>query len=479
MSKVTLTVNKAAMVFLLVVGAVCLSWWYFNIHSHIKFYNTCGCDDYAPDSLAEALNAERRWPGGDRSDVSYFQYAHPGIPFELLSWFDFRLATALGGSDRADVPLKVLRDPEMFWLANRLSALALCIIGLYGLWQLSQKSAAVTFTVLLVFFCFQPSWTYGFLRLGIESFALPVAVAFFALTRRAFDDKPHLWLPWTGLGTLGGLAYLMKLNYLMWPMAVMVGLLFQFFSRSISLRQFSVRLSCFGVTLVTTVVGLVCGFLGRAAFFRMLHEHWRILLHTGKYGGGSPGFINDSQLIHNLFNILKHPDLWVAPLVLLILMIVTLVRHRTERTWLKRNLPYVICLTAAVLLVYGAALKHYNEHYLIPAAAVLPLIVIWLGNETTERVRRLLAIVVIGLVGIAAFRQFAQHSVLRAYANAVQQDHKTIQHLPLANGNVRLWSYRVGLPEYQVNQIVSWSTRGSHPLTEFANIYPRDASYDI
>jgi len=160
------------------VAALCFFWWMLAIRMELDIWNVD--DDYATHSLAHAINIEYWVTTGSPRNVEYFQTFHPGVPFQVVSWIAFRAAAFFYPKNSGNLVSYTLRHPELFWLANQISALLLTVFSLIGLWWLSRHLDLGFFVAaLMVFFSFPFAWIYGLLILGNESFALPLGVAFF------------------------------------------------------------------------------------------------------------------------------------------------------------------------------------------------------------------------------------------------------------------------------------------------------------
>ena len=459
-----------------VLMALALLWLIANFFPRLDFWSFVG--DYPMLSLAHALNVQAWFESGLRQ-VGYFQEFHPGIPFQLASWLAFRIAQIFYPPDVTNSIQYTLRDPDLFWSVSQLLALCLGLVGAIGLWRLSRRlSAGFAIAAMLVFFSFRPAWTYGLATLSIDTFALPMAVLFFTVTAYAFRAEKRSLIFWGLLGSLGGLAWLLKLNYIVWSLAAGVGLLVQLALRSVTLRQFALRAGFFALSFgaVGAILGMV--FLGPAGLAQTIDYHTGVATHAGYYGGGSSSFVDWNTIAINLQTIAGRTDLWVATVVLLALIASVVIKRRRDSAWLKVNLPIAACLVTSILLGYAAALKHLNDHYLLVAAAVLPLVILWLGQVSNRSIGRFLAPVVIILVGVAAIGYFQERSGSLWHMRAMSRDSETINSLPLTDGNVRLWSYRVNAGAYIANFTAAMSQVPSY-FDDVKKVFPQDLEYDM
>ena len=459
-----------------VLMALAFLWLIADFFPRLDFWSFVG--DYPMLSLAHALNVQAWFDSGLRQ-VGYFQEFHPGIPFQLASWLAFRVAQIFSPTDVSSSIQYTLQEPDLFWSVTQLLALSLGLVGVTALWRRSRRlSAGFAIAAMLVFFSFRPAWTYGLTTLSIDTFALPMAVLFFTVAAYAFRAEKRSLIFWGVLGGLGGLAWLLKLNYIVWSLAAGVGLLVQLALRGVTLRQFALRAGLF--VLAFGAVGAFLGllFLGPDGLTQTINYHIGVATHAGYFGSGSSELVNWNTIKDNLRTIAGRIDLWAATVVLLALAASIVFKYRRDRAWLKANLPIVACLVMAILFGYAAAIKHFFDHYLIVAGAVLPLLVLWLGQVSTRRMGIFLMPVVIVLVSITAYGYFQERSGFLSHMRAMRQDAETINSLPLTDGNVRLWSYRVNAGPYIANFTAAMTQVPSY-FDDVKKVFPQDLEYDI
>ena len=461
---------------LTVLMTLSLLWLIADFFPRLDFWNFVG--DYPMLSLSHALNIQSWFETGTRQ-VSYYQEIHPGIPFQLASWLAYRVAQIFYPPDVRTSIQYTLREPDLFWSASQLLALSLGLVGVMALWRLSRRlSVGFALAALLVFFSFRPAWTYGLATLSIDTFALPMAVLFFTLAAWAFRAEKRSLVIWCVLGCLGGVAWLLKLNYIVWSLAAGVGLLVQWMLHGVTLRQFALRAGLFALSFGATGAVLGILFLGPAGIAETIRYHIGVATHTGYYGGGSSSFADWNTILANLRDVAGRIDLWVAAIVLLALTAYAVFQGRRDRAWLKANLPTVACLVAAVLLGYAAAIKHFNDHYLLVAGAVLPLMILWLGQVSARRLGVFLMVVVIALVSIAAYGYFRERSGYLWHMRATRQDSEVINSLPLTDDNVRLWSYRINAGPFVANYLAEMSQVPSY-FDDVKEVFPQDLAYNM
>jgi hypothetical protein len=467
-------------ILLALVLTLCILWWAVTTRLKLDFAEADrDVYDYAALSLAHALNIEHWVEEGGPREVSYGQVTHPGIPFQLVSWLALRGAWLFYPADAGDHVRYTIENPELFWRANQLLALFLAIAGLAGLWWLARRSSlGYTCAALLALFTLSQSARFGFLALGNEIFALPLALAIFGLAHRAFTSEQEGWWRWAGLGALGGLALLVKLNYAVWPLAVGLGMLAQLGLRTVGVRQLAARAGIFLFSLGATFLAVGALVLGPGGLEEMMAFQYSVIFHAGLYGEGQPGLVDWAAALRTLRAITYTPSIWVMSGLVLVLTAAALFRHRADRPWLNKNLPYAVCLTAAVVLGYGVAIKHFNEHYLIPPMAVLPLIILWLGESMGRWVGYALAVVALGFVCLAGKEYYGQRSAAFHDAEAARRDWLLIHQLPLEEGRIRLWALRTYLPPASLGFARGYNGDPDADFRGFDTIFPEDLAYN-
>ena len=459
------------------VAALCFFWWLLAIRMNVDIWYVD--DDYATLSLAHAINIESWVTTGPPRSVEYFQTFHPGVPFQAVSWMALRLAAFFYPENSGNLVSYTLRHPELFWLANQVSALLLTIVALIGLWWLSRRlDLCFVVAAPMVFFSFQFAWIYGLLRLGNESFALPIGVAFFALAHRCLGYPRQRLILWATLGALGGLSLLVKLNYLIWPIAVFIGLMTALVMKGIDRPQALLRIGSFSIGFCIFVITVVPLFLRFKGLRQMIRWHWRVISHSGYYGLGEKAFVSWGGSLDALRSIAGNPNFWMASALVLILVVAVVCYRLRDREWLKKNLPFAVCIACAIIFGYAVAAKHFIAHYLTSVFAVLPMGVVWLGQSVGKRVGNLIAIVIIGVVIAVCPNVFSERSAVLTHAEAVKRDLDKIYALPLGEGQFRLWSYRVNAAPYLTNFVVDMSEIAKY-RSEAANVFPQDSAYNI
>lgn len=429
-----------------------------------------------PVRFLDAISELDRWlPWGRSRNVDYFQAMHPGIPFQLASWVAYRLGSLDVEGGHLQRAAHQLTDPSRFWRAAQVIALILTLLSVLVIsWVGDGCDRVYAQASALVFFAYVPTWTFSIAMLGNETFALPLAIAVFALSRRALVEQDAAKIVRFALGFVCGLAYLNKLNYLMWTVAVVVGFVAAWVVRRPRAGWLVASAALVGSGFLSALL-LIGGFwLGIRGTLMMFSLHFRTLLHTGMYGGGDWGVVDATGAIAAANRLLtQHPFPLALAVGLVVAAIVVAVRRRQDLAWRRRELPYLVCLVSGVLLCLAATLKHFAPHYLVSGAALLPLIMLALGPELTRRRRLVLSIAVLVAVALSVRSFAAAQARLVEGTEQAARELEVVKALPLGADEVRLWAHGTNVAEYQVNYIDAMIARPDvHELVQ--GLFSRD-----
>jgi hypothetical protein len=466
------------MALLVALGTLMALWAILSLRHPLGMWEADG--DYPTLTLGHALNVEY---GGVRSGqraISFAQFGHPGIPYQVASWLAFR-AYQLTGVRGADPVRGVLEAPERFQLCCRVVVLllfagALCLLSreLRGVGLV--PALAVYFSLL----CYAPAWDYGLVTLGNESFALLACVLFFGQARVVLSDRTSL-LRSALLGLIGGCAYLIKLNYVALPLSFGLALAVAASFRLLPIKEVARRgaafMAGFGEALLLAAVWLT-----PSGLYSMGRFHWAVLTHAGLYGTSEKGVISSSVVSTFLGRVSAdhYCALFLALLaaVLLAVLVVVLARAWRGGGSIETTLSGLLRVIAATGLVL-AAIKHWGPHYLVPAAAILPLALAWLLGAVEQRLfRGAVTVAVLAAVLVGGFRGWTLHSAERANQAAWRAESAVVESIPLQPGEVRLWSYGVLLRQQTLLQVLAFSGRPDAGLIGQV-LLPRDRVYNI
>ncbi|SEI18959.1 hypothetical protein [Tardiphaga sp. OK245] len=399
--------------------------------------------DWPVMSLAQAVNIDFwiREPG--HRTLSQAQYYQPGLWFQFASFAMYR-ATSGSGSPR-ELFDAALRDPEHFWAVNQAAPVLLTLVGLVLLWRYCRnlpplaRCAAVS-----CYFVSLASLQYSTYQFFNESFSLPIAALFFPLGLAMLapgQRRPLLNIFLCGLAASG--LYLHKMNYVVWPAALIPALFAAAWAQRLSWRDAAIRsvLLVAGIVIGVVVFGYLL--LSRQGLQLMLDAHKAILFGSGIYGSGAKTFVSFGALLANLGTIWTM-DRWILVFLAAcaVLAIWQIVRRRHDADWLRRFLPEAVFLYGAAGVMLIAVLKHFQPYYVVSFVAVFPFLVVWqarAGVSWGAPVAMLLT--AIGLY-VAVPDALAQKQQFATAEIRTRNDREVILARQLPPDRDRLWMYR-------------------------------------
>ena len=294
---------------------------------------------------------------------------HPGTPLQILiaalvylQWSYYKL---IGVVD-PDVVVAAMAQPERYLL---LISRALLVLNVAATFLIGKRVFDATRSLYLGIFCQCSLLTYGLFGTKLLYPAPEALVAFLSLCLlavfipllfdRADDAKPQTKTAILA-GVIFGIGFATKLTFL-----PMVGLFLLFKRpRDIALALFA--------TFVAWLVAV-------APILKKLLSLWEwvynMATHTGKYGGGSKGFVDTSQLMGNLKALVQAFPFFYLLVALFAgyLLYAGFKRFNSDAKVQpaasncdRAILVFFLVCSAQTLLV----LKHFGQHYMIP---VLPL----------------------------------------------------------------------------------------------------------
>ena len=462
---------------ILLVLLAAVPWTIINFTYAIPFWNYGW--DYHVHSLSHGLNIDKAISDGEYRFVDYFQTVHPGIPFQITSWLCYRAASLGQGTDFIDRAERVLSDPSAFWRSSQTVTLVITMVaGLWLAWK--GKSLGFGFSLALFWVCFAyvPFWEFGLSYLGNETFALPLAILLFGLAERVLTQHHPPLRSWAAVGAAGGLAYLNKLNYVVWTSAIVVGLFVHCLSRRGNIRRTALDLGSLCIGFLAIIASVGGASLGLKGLEQMLLHHYAIVTHTGQFAQGATGLISVERVSEALARLTAFKGFLIALAASILVAAIVVFRQRRNSVFLNREVPYLTCLLGALGLTFAAALKHFDEHYLVPAAAILAPLLLWIGQQVGPRVRRA-AVALVALLAVLSFHRYLDYRVERMTAGQVWvREAQGVRELPIEAGQLRLWSYRAAVPEY-----MSSFTTDLAGIAIFRNMllrhYPQDRMYSV
>lgn len=427
----------------LFAAAICLYLFWHRVVVGIPISFWAFPWDWPVMSLAQGVNIDfwMREPGSRA--LSQAQFYQPGLWFQFASFAIYR-ATSGSGSPR-ELFDAVLQDPQSFWNVYQAMPMVLTLVGLILLWRHARHLPSLArCAVVGCYFVSLASLQYGTYEFFNESFTLPLAAIFFplAVSMLAQDQRrPHLKALLCGLAGSG--LYLHKMNYVVWPAALIPALLAAAWAQRLSWKDAVGRsvLLVAGLALGVGVFGFLL--LSREGLMLMLESHKAIFIGSGVYGTGGKTVVSLSVLLKNLAA-LWEADRWILVFLAACtgLALWRIGRQWRDTVWLRRYLPEAIFVFGAAILMLVAVLKHFQPYYVVSFVAVYPFLLIWL----TQAGVRSAAIVALLLtaIGLAAAvpSALAQKQNFAAADMRNKADREIILARGLQPGRSRLWMYR-------------------------------------
>ena len=430
-------------------------------------------NDYTATSLGVALNVQH-WIEVGHRDVTAFENFHYTVPLHLVSWAALRLAAPA----QASPVVPVLRDPTSFALWNGRLTFLLTVCGAVVVWWLARNCGVACMALaILSFFTADPARTYGLMLLGNESFALLGGAVFFGAAVSTLERRSAA--AWLLQGVLAGAVLYLKLNYLAWSLGGLVCLAWLWWRRALRRDEVGRFFLAYVAGMAVGIVLIGWLFFGFAGLGQILRTHAGIFLHTGRYGSGQTGVVDLRQALINASWIVRTPNLWLGSAVCVAAALWTLWRRRGDELWFQEASPIVVWILSATVLIYLAAIKHWDTHYLLPATATLPVLIIWLARWSSPGARRFVAVCIVALLVRGAVVSVGENRGRVAVTAADARDGARMLDLPMSLGEFRLWSWRTGGPQSLV-LTAEWNsaTRGAYVPT-LREILPNDRLYSI
>ncbi len=294
---------------------------------------------------------------------------HPGTTLQILiallvylQWGYYKLTSVVD----PDVVVAVMAQPERYLL---FVSRVLLGMNAFATFLIGKKVQEITKSFFLAALCQCSLLTYGLFGTKLLYPAPEALVAFFSLLLLALfvplfftsaqSSKPQEKLA-VATGVVFGLGFATKLTFL-----PMLGLFLLFKRpRDLGLAALSMVLSwLIGVSpIIKKLIGLWDWIYNMAT-------------HTGKYGGGSKGFIDTTHFAGHFAALFKaFPFFYLAQLLFFVGLLLFFVRRiafpdrspKTNFFWVKPIAIFVAISFVQTIMV----LKHFGQHYML---AVLPL----------------------------------------------------------------------------------------------------------
>jgi hypothetical protein len=442
---------KSFLVFGFVILMLVVYWSYFVIQKPITIW---GISEDAPImSLAEAINIDH-WllvSDGHRA-LSQAQYYQPGIPYQFLSWFVYRLTSPTWNASFLEQFRNVQINPHNFWMGIQFITVLLTFFALLLIWRkLKNEDLTTLLAALTVYFVSTQAMHYGVFIFFNESFTLLFAVIFFIFGQKILSSElkitfKHIFL----CGVFTGLLYLHKMNYVVWGLAFLPALLVRTYLREEKFKIFLKQAIFFIVIVCLSVVVFGRLLLSAEGLKLMLESHKAIFAHSETYGNGSNTIVSLKTMLNNIIYFKNTDSNALFALVLFtILPIIFIVKEIKNKIWLKQHLTNAVFLMAAMLVMTLALIKHFQPHYTVSVAALFPLWIIWLSKAGGKKVIPLLLPVILFIVFVQGKSKMDSWLNYVATSEKTLLDEKKVLMMPLDVSEKRLWMYRVTTPSFQ------------------------------
>jgi len=306
-----------------------------------------------------------------------FHIDHPGTPLQMLAaavvylqWLWLKTT----GTVNADVVTAAIANPESFLITI---SRVLLLLNAFALFFFGKKIHAASKSMFLAVFCQSSMLTYGLLGTKFLYPAPEALVAFASLCLMGVL-APIIFNQTTtpesqrGLaircGLFYGLGLAVKLTFL-----PMVGLF--------------LLLKGWRNIAIAMLAALLAWLVGIGPILTRLPDFWRwisnLASHVGKYGTGSKGFVDTSLLNIHFYELLRSFPLFYAALVISTGYVAyvawgSIVGRQTKsltanydalpisRDQIKTVLILMVVCVGQTLIV----LKHFGQHYMIPALPI-------------------------------------------------------------------------------------------------------------
>lgn len=433
---------------------VAIIWLYFAVLDPVPFWQQVG--DYSWYALSHAFTFEAKVEGYRAANFGY--NIHPGVPFGVVSWIAFRLATYAAG-DSGERVVFAINHAETFWTWAKFIALVLNLSGMYVLKRMFKGDVVRFCIACCVYFAAVPaSFGASFLQLTNESFALVYIVTFYWLIFRLLSEPDAV----IGIGTmkvfsvsmrdllsfcLGALTAFglsMKIYYTAPAFGLVAGfwaaIVFGSFGKKSVVRLFGIFLGSFvlfGWLIVAFIVGL-------PALKTWILWNYGMLSHSNHYGSGEQGFIQLSSAFGAIKSLI-FTTLGTFPMIVAFVAVVfvsVMIRNANDKSWGRKYFPFVVAISFGILINITGLLKHYAQHYALPLCASLVCLLLIQGKIVYSRVMSGFAlsfVVMLLAVNLNSYAATHMHSI--EMANAVIRDCKMIEKLPISSNEMRVWGY--------------------------------------
>lgn len=433
---------------------VAMIWLYFAVLDPVPFWQQTG--DYSWYALSHAFTFEAKVEGYRAANFGY--NIHPGVPFGIVSWIAFRIATYAAG-DSGERVVFAINHGEAFWAWAKFIALVLNLSGMYVLKRMFKGDVVRFCIACCVYFAAVPaSFGASFLQLTNESFALVYIVTFYWLLFKLLSEPDAVvgigkvevcFVSTRGLlsfclGALTAFGLSMKIYYTAPAFGLVAGfwsaVVFGSFDKKSVLRLFGIFLGSF-VLSGWLVVAFIVGF---PALKTWIIWNYGMLSHSNHYGSGGQGFIQLSSVFEAIKSLIFTTS-GTFPMIVAFVVVVffsVVIKNANDKSWRRRYFPFVVAISFGMFINLTGLLKHYAQHYALPLCASLVCLLLIQGNVVYSRVMSGFALSLVVMLFAVNLNSYAKtHMYSVDMANAVIRDCAIIEKLPISSNEVRVWGY--------------------------------------
>ncbi|MDF3819127.1 hypothetical protein P3G55_04420 [Leptospira sp. 96542] len=342
-------------------------------------------NDYADLHLGHAISLDFWLRGINESRNGYFAITHPGLLFQISSWFVYFISnlTDWFHSSGIEIAIETLQNSDRFFLISVvLSSFIICI---YSIFVSLRFSFLPVIPLVGILYGITGEYTHTFIHFTNDYFSLPLILTWLYIWRLNKKNLSSIWF-YVNLGILSSLIYLNKLPYIVWIFAFIITMILFFVLRQKKVIIVGLFVYIFSFCLFTFL--LSCLFFDFEGFQRMVSSHKLILFNSGRMGSGSESIVSLPEVFQNFKFFLSSNNLFSTISILFslsLILYILFVQKILNAISLKK-----ILLSLDPLIVWGmiafsggffATLKHYGYNYLLVSFAPLFLVLVALYSR--------------------------------------------------------------------------------------------------
>jgi hypothetical protein len=390
-------------------------------------------------------------------------YDNPGTPVIVLSAAIMKVTHFIRNT-QDDFPIDVLKNPQYYvkviaWTFAVINVLLLFISGLLMMKITGEISFSVIFQTLPYLSKTPLFWSFQLVSPEPLLFGTTIILVLVFLWRYYFNKSPgtlrlgfangyelDVSVLWFGLITGFGVAT--KLNF--FPL---IFLPFLFIN----------GLKNKGIYLLTSFASFIFFTLPIASYYRML-SNWilSLILHSGNYGTGSTNVVDFHKVYENFVLFIKdQPVLFSIITISIVFVLKQIIQRRSDN-----DMKIFTGLLLIQIVYLAMALKHYEEHYLIP---IIP----------TFSINLFLIIKLLKLSKMMRFAIIVPFVVFIVWLNHIFPFHTAPDYYYLTSDekSIEIYSYNCNSPMYGLKYGNDYSKSLNTPYLE--KIYGKQYFYNL